>query len=240
MEKKTSSSETEQVQYIETSTPNSLFEIYKSPEWDKNILRTFECIEKCKDEEKGYGDYPYFRPQNAAQFLPKLDKPSEIFSPPQLKELHSHLPYYHQYTNWSLAFTISQDGCALKSFYTKSEGINNSIIAVKDEDGNVFGAYASEGFNPTSNFSGTGETFLFTFYQGNRVQVFNATGNNEYYMYCDYNQICFGCSDDYFSLVLKDDFLNGYSKKTNTYDNECLNNKDKFDIIKMELWTFNK
>ena len=61
---------------------------------------------------------------------------------------------------------------------------------------------------------------------------------NEHYMYCDNNQICFGCSDDYFSLALTNDLLDGYSKNTKTYNNDCLNKNDKFTILKLELWGF--
>ena len=57
-------------------------------------------------------------------------------------------------------------------------------------------------------------------------------------MYCDDYQICFGCSDDYFSLCLSNNFLDGYSQKTQTYDNENLTKSDKFIITKLELWGF--
>ena len=57
-------------------------------------------------------------------------------------------------------------------------------------------------------------------------------------MYGDNDQICMGCSDDYFSLSLRNNLLDGYSKPTKTYNNACLNNKDKFTIVKLELWTF--
>ena len=227
----------EPVKYIETNKEDSIFEIYKSPDWDKTVPHILESVDKSTDE-KGYGDYPYFRIQNAIQYLPKLDVPSEIFTSPQLKELHSRLPYYHQYTSLSRVFSISVDGCALKSFYAKSEDVNNSILVVKDDEGNVFGAYASEAFKNINTFYGTGECFLFTFFKENKIHVFNTTGVNDHYMYGDDEQICFGCSDDYFSLALKNDFLDGYSKTTQTYNNEPLTNSDKFTIVKLELWTF--
>ena len=227
----------EPVKYIESEKINSLFEIYKSPEWDKTVPQIMDLVDKCKDG-KEEGIYPYFTRQNAVQYLPKLNVPTEIFTNIQLKELHSKLPYYHQYTNLKRIFSISVDGCALRSFYNKCEGVNNSIIAVKDDEGNVFGAYASEAFKPKFTFYGTGECFLFTFYKDNRIKIFNSTGQNDHYMYGDNDQICFGCSDDYFSLALTNDFLSGYSKATKTYDNESLNKRDKFTIVKLELWGF--
>ena len=35
-------------------------------------------------------------------------------------------------------------------------------------------------------------------FKDNRIQVFNSTEKNDHYMYGDNDQICFGCSDDYF------------------------------------------
>ena len=227
----------EPVKYIEAEKINSQFEIFKSPEWDKTISNILESVDKYKTG-KEVGNYPYFTTQNTAQYLPKLNIPSEIFSTVQLKELHSKLPYYHQYTDLKRVFSISVDGCALRSFYNKCESVNNSIIVVKDDEGNVFGAYASEAFSPKFTFFGTGECFLFTFYKENKIHVYNSTGANDHYMYCDSDQVCFGCSDDYFSLALTNDFLKGYSKNTKTYDNEPLNKNDKFVIVKLELWTF--
>ena len=227
----------EPVKYLESEKIKSLFEIYKSPEWEKTIPEILDTVDKYQQGKKPE-NYPYFTSQNTAQYLPKLNVPSEIFTPIQLKELHSKLPYYHQYTNLRLAFTISVDGCALRSFYDKCEGVSNSILAIKDEDGNIFGGYASEVWEPKFTFYGTGECFLFSFFKGNRINIYSSTGENEHYMYGDNDQICMGCSDDYFSLSLRNNLLDGYSKETKTYNNECLNNKDKFTIVKLELWTF--
>jgi hypothetical protein len=229
----------EPVKYLESEKINSIFEITKSPDWEKTIPELLETVEKYQTGKQSQTDnYPYFTSHNTAQYLPKLNIPSEIFSSIQLKELHSKLPYYHQYTNLKRVFSISVDGCALRSFYDKCEKVNNSILVLKDEDGNIFGGYASEAWSPKYTFYGTGECFLFTYYKENRINIFSSTGQNDHYMYGDDEQICMGCSDDYFSLSLRNNFLDGYSKSTKTYNNESLNNKDKFTIVKLELWTF--
>ena len=149
-----------------------------------------------------------------------MDISSDILNTNQLKELLSRIPHYHQYKNLYRIFSISIDGSALKSLYNKCEGINNSILVIKDDEQNVFGAYASEEYSPTSKFSGTGECFLFTFYKENKIHIYCSTGLNDHYMYCDDEQICFGCSDDYFSLALRNNLLDGYSKSTQTYKNK--------------------
>ena len=225
------------IKYLDSEEINSTYEIYKNPDYDKTVPQILESVDRY-NEGKELDNYPYFRTGNTFQYLPKLNTPSEILSSVQLKELHAKLPYYHQYINLKKIFTISVDGSALRSFYNKCEGISNSILVIKDSENNIFGAYASEAFAPKNTFFGTAECFLFTFYNENRIHVFNTTGINDHYMYCDNNQLCFGCSDDYFSLALTNDLLDGYSKNTKTYNNDCLNKNDKFTILKLDLWGF--
>ena len=227
----------EQIKYEDPKNENTILELYKNEEWETIVPQTIEAIDICKDDQS-FGDYPYFRIQNTIQYTPETNVQSEIFNNTQLMELHSRLPYYHQYSNLRLIYSISKDGCLMKTFYQKVSGENNLIFAVKDDDNNIFGAYSSEEFNNSGKFFGTGECFLYTFYKENRIHVYNATGINEHYLYGDDNQIAFGCSDDYFSLTLENDFYSGYSKPTQTYKNPILNGKDKFIIIKLEVWGF--
>ena len=42
----------------------------------------------------------------------------------------------------------------------------------------------------------------------------------------------------FFSLSLKNNLLDGYSKTTETYNNKPLNEKEKFVIVKLEVWGF--
>lgn len=231
--------EFEEVKYVDPKTCPITFDIYKSPDWDRTIPILLEQIDSCKGDGS-YGDYPYFHQQDENSFTPQLSHPSEILNTQQLQALHHRLPYYIQNMNLKRVFSISVDGCAMKTFYDKCNDVNNSILVVKDDENNIFGAYATEMFEPTGKFYGTGECFLFTFYRDNKIHVFNSTGENDFYMFSDENQICFGCSDDYFSLSLRNNFLEGYSKMTQTYKNQPLNGvrKDKFIVVKLELWTF--
>ena len=228
----------EPIQYEDYKKEEGIVEMYVNQDYNKIVPLILDAIDHTKNKDKSYGNYPYFRTKTKVDFLPKLDVPSDILSNFQLKELYGFLPDSHQYSDLYRVFSISIDGCALKTFYNKCQDINNSILVIKDDNDNVFGAYASEPFEPTKNFSGTGECFLFTYYNGNKIHVFNSTGINRFFMYCDDEQICFGCSDDYFSLSLRNDFLEGYTQTTQTYQNQPLSTKDKFTIVKLELWSF--
>ena len=228
----------EKIKYEDYKNEEAITEIYKNEDWNNIIPLILDAVDYTKSKEKNYGNYPYFRVTTKGDFLPKLDIPSDILSAYQLKELYEFLPDSHQYSDLYRIFSISVDGSSLRTFYDKCQEINNSILVVKDDEGNIFGAYASEAFEPTKNFVGTGECFLFTFFKENKIHVFNSTGKNRFYMYCDDKQISFGCSDDYFSLTLTNDFLEGYTYTTQTYQNMPLSTKDKFIIVKLELWAF--
>jgi hypothetical protein len=217
---------------------DNVFEVFKSENYEKIVPNLIKIIDSKNKEDKQSEEYPYFNPKNPIKYLPRLDIPSEILNNTQLKEIHCHLPYFHQYVSLYRIFSLSVDGSALKSFYKKCEGIKNSILVIKDDEGNVFGAYASDVFYPSSTFCGTPDSFLFTFYKEDKIHVYKATEVNGNYMYCDKEQVCFGNTDDYFSLSLKNNFLDGYSKTTTTYQNKPLNNKDKFVIFRLEVWGF--
>ena len=228
----------EKIKYEDYKKEEAITEIYKNEDWNRIIPLILDAVDHTKSKEKNYGNYPYFRTSTKGDFLPKLDIPSDILSAYQLKELYEFLPDSHQYSDLYRIFSLTIDGSSLRTFYDKCQEVNNSILVVKDEEGNIFGAYASESFEPTKNFMGTGECFLFSFFKGNKIHVFNSTGINRFFMYCDDEQICFGCSDDYFSLALTKDLNEGYTHTTQTYQNLPLSSKDKFIIVKMELWTF--
>ena len=121
------------VNYLDPSTEPSIVTLYKSKEWDSIIPTILDAIEHCKDET-GYGDYPYFRIQNTINFLPKLNVESEILNEQLLKELHSRLPYYHQFSNWKRLYSLTKDGCQLKTLINKTEEYQNTILIVKDDE----------------------------------------------------------------------------------------------------------
>ena len=215
-----------------------IFEVYKSENYSKIIPPLIQSINAKKYFNKTSEDYPYFSATNPIKYLPKLDTPSEILSNNQLKELHLFFPYFHQYSSLNKIFSLSTDGTALKSLYKKCEGIKNSILVIKDKDQNVFGAYASDIIYPSFTFTGTADSFLFTFYKEEKIHIYKATEINDNYMYCDNEQICFGSDGEQFSLALKNNLLDGFTKTTVTYKNKPLNGSDKFTITKLEIWGF--
>ena len=191
-------------------------------------------------KKETYNNYPYFRVENTTKFIPKLSKESKILTEKKLVEIHSHLPYYHQYKNFKLLYNMDKDGTSLLTMIDKGSEYENTILFVKTLKNEIFGAYLSESLRiKYHDFYGTAETFIFTFYDTDKIRVFPATQANDLYIYTDPDKIAFGCSDDNFSLSLEEDFKNCFSGSTVTYNNPPLW-KEKIDnavVVNCELWT---
>lgn len=230
--------ENQEIKDDEMGEEECILEVFKSEKYEKIVPEVIKSIDSAKKENKNTEIYPYFNSSKPVKYLPRLESPSEILNDNQLKEIHFNLPYFHQYVSLYRLFSLSADGSALKSLYKKCEGIKYSVLVIKDDEGNVFGGYASDVFYPSSTFCGTPDCFLFTFYKGDKIVVYKPTEANDHYLYCDNEQICFGNTDDFFSLSLKNNLLDGYSKTTETYNNKPLNEKEKFVIVKLEVWGF--
>ena len=62
----------EPIKYLESEKINSIFEITKSPDWEKTIPELLETVEKYQTGKQSQTDnYPYFTSHNTAQYLPK-------------------------------------------------------------------------------------------------------------------------------------------------------------------------
>lgn len=222
----------------EPKKEDHIFEVTKSENYDKIFPSLIQKINQKILHNKPSEDYPFFTPNKKVKFLPKLDTNSEILTNNQLKELHLYFPYFHQYSSLSNIFSLKRDGSSLKSLYKKCEGIKNSILVIKDKEKNIFGVYVTDVLYPSATFCGNSDSFLFTFYKEEKIHVYKATHINDNYIYCDLEQICFGSSGEGFSLSLKNDLLDGYTKTTDTYNNKPLNGGDKFTIVNLEIWGF--
>jgi hypothetical protein len=65
---------------------------------------------------------------------------------------------------WSLAYSLEQNGVSLATLYQKSDDYRGKrggfVLVVRDGSGGVFGAYLSDPPYPASQFYGNGECFL--------------------------------------------------------------------------------
>lgn len=72
-----------------------------------------------------------------------------------------------------------------------------NFIAVKDFDNHIFGGFSNTAWEYKSGFFGNGQCFLYTFLKNKSLHVYNSTGQNNYFMYCNKDGIAMGAGNKY-------------------------------------------
>uniref|UniRef100_G1LRT7 Oxidation resistance 1 n=1 Tax=Ailuropoda melanoleuca TaxID=9646 RepID=G1LRT7_AILME len=170
-------------------------------------------------------------------FRPNLSDPSELLLPDQIEKLTKHLPPRTIGYPWTLVYGTGKHGTSLKTLYRTMTGLDTPVLMViKDSDGQVFGALASEPFKVSDGFYGTGETFVFTFCP--EFEVFKWTGDNMFFIKGDMDSLAFGGGGGEFALWLDGDLYHGRSHSCKTFGNHTLSKKEDFFIQDIEIWAF--
>uniref|UniRef100_A0A0P6JHH2 Oxidation resistance protein 1 n=1 Tax=Heterocephalus glaber TaxID=10181 RepID=A0A0P6JHH2_HETGA len=170
-------------------------------------------------------------------FRPNLSDPSELLQPDHIEKLTKHLPPRTIGYPWTLVYGTGKHGTSLKTLYRAMAGLDTPVLLViKDSDGQVFGALASEPFKVSDGFYGTGETFVFTFCP--EFEVFKWTGDNMFFIKGDMDSLAFGGGGGEFALWLDGDLYHGRSHSCKTFGNHTLSKKEDFFIQDIEIWSF--
>ncbi|XP_004370755.1 oxidation resistance protein 1 isoform X2 [Trichechus manatus latirostris] len=170
-------------------------------------------------------------------FRPNLSDPSELLQPDQIEKLTKHLPPRTIGYPWTLVYGTGKHGTSLKTLYRTMTGLDTPVLMViKDSDGQIFGALASEPFKVSDGFYGTGETFVFTFCP--EFEVFKWTGDNMFFIKGDMDSLAFGGGGGEFALWLDGDLYHGRSHSCKTFGNYTLSKKEDFFIQDIEIWAF--
>ncbi|XP_040402655.1 oxidation resistance protein 1 isoform X9 [Cygnus olor] len=170
-------------------------------------------------------------------FRPNLSDPSELLQPEQIEKLTKSLPPRTIGYPWTLAYSTAKHGMSLKTLYRTMLGLDTPVLLViKDSDGQIFGALASEPFKVSDGFYGTGETFLFTFSPD--FEVFKWTGDNMFFIKGDMDSLAFGGGGGEFALWLDGDLYHGRSHSCKTFGNHTLSKREDFIIQDIEIWAF--
>ena len=142
-----------------------------------------------------------------------------------MRVLAYHLPGGIKLSKWSLLFSPGRDGYSHLTFFRKLEEHEQTILIIKDSRGYIFGAFLTEEWHNTANFYGDGFSFVFTFRDGDDLELYPATGETDNYIQSDEDGIIIGGGDDpgqRASLMISDAFARGHSGISSCYDNTRL------------------
>ena len=208
----------------------------------KNIMITLKNdVFSFISKKEILNNYPFLRVENTTKFIPQLSHESKILTKKKLIDIHSHLPYYQQYKDFKLLYSMDKDGTNITTIVNKGEGYEHTILLAKSDKYEVFGAYLSESLRILyGDFYGTAETFVFTFFDTDRIRVFPATRENDLYIYTDSDKLAFGCTEENFALSFENNFSSCFTGKTITFNNPPLvkENVSNICVINCELWAF--
>ncbi|XP_062394907.1 oxidation resistance protein 1a isoform X2 [Sardina pilchardus] len=170
-------------------------------------------------------------------FRPNLSEDSDLLEGDQIEKLAKHLPPRTIGYPWTLAYSTSKHGMSIKTLYRVMLGLDTPVLLViKDSDGSVFGALASEPFKVSEGFYGTGETFLFTFHP--EFEAYKWSGDNLFFIKGDMDSLAFGGGSGEFGLWLDGDLYHGRSHSCKTFGNPMLSQKEDFVVQDIEIWSF--
>ncbi|XP_032206635.1 TLD domain-containing protein 2 isoform X2 [Mustela erminea] len=196
-------------------------------------------VEEGEEEEEETAPAPAPAPVSAPApedpVEPQLAEASQVLGASEIRQLSLHLPARVMGHPWSLAFCTSRDGFSLRSLYRQMEGHSGPVLLVlRDQDGQMFGAFSSSAIRLSKGFYGTGETFLFSF--SPQLKVFKWTGSNSFFVKGDLDSLMMGSSSGQFGLWLDGDLYRGGSHPCATFNNEVLARQEQFCIKELEAW----
>lgn len=150
--------------------------------------------------------------------------------------LIEHLPALQQVQRkWHLGYSTLTHGISLRTLYRSTAGAGPCLLVIQDIDGNVFGAYASDGLRPHANTYGTMETYLFRCLAGAQIpDIYRPSAMSNF---CDKNGVAIGLDGP--ALAVEEDLLRGTSKPSKIFQSPCLTRSGfgaEYLIEKLEVW----
>ncbi|CAG8547715.1 11532_t:CDS:2 [Funneliformis mosseae] len=147
---------------------------------------------------------------------------------------------------WNLLYSLDQDGTSMTTMYHKVKDKGPLIVAIKDMNEQVFGAFVSESLKPRPSYYGTGECFLWKYLLPKERDTFPPkinsylwTGRNEYMILSEHDYLAIGGGDGRVGLWMDSDLERGSSARCDTFENDILSSSPEFECMGFEVWGFN-
>jgi hypothetical protein len=89
-----------------------------------------------------------------------------------MRVLCQHLPSNTRDIPLRLCFCLARDGYSHHTMFRNLKGQDFSFLILKDTLGHIFGAYLTGAIRSRNKFCGDGDSFVFTFHDGEELDIF--------------------------------------------------------------------
>lgn len=113
------------------------------------------------------------------KYIPNKSDKSEILSDLKISNLVENFPSMMKTMDWTLVYSVNRDGVSVGTFFEKCRDWRYTLLVIKDTNGYVFGGFCCETWKQSTKFYGTGESFIYTFKNGDDITVYDWTGEND-------------------------------------------------------------
>ncbi|XP_070962127.1 TLD domain-containing protein 2-like isoform X1 [Oncorhynchus clarkii lewisi] len=207
---------------------------------EENQEKDFEIVEvdslhtqrRCLSDRQ---DLDYLSSEDPTK--PELTDQSSLLHIGQLCQLNEHLPARLEQCPWSLVYSTQRHGTSLGTLYKSMGGMDcstSTLTVIRDNCGQVFGAFCPTTLRISLSYYGTGHTFLFSF--SPQLQVYKWKFSNSFFVKGSPDYLAFGGGGGLFGLWLDDGLIRGQSHRCDTFDNDVLSSSDDFLINDLEVW----
>ncbi|XP_067123155.1 GTPase-activating protein skywalker-like, partial [Centruroides vittatus] len=179
---------------------------------------------------------------------------SDILSQEQIEILWSWLPSRITILTPQLVYSSNEHGCCLTAFYMKVDSWEPTILIIKTNKNEVFGAYCSSDWatrhkqdhgGNRQRYFGTGESFLYSFspnpikypWIGLEHHENHLTPAKQLFMCASNSMICIGSGEGQ-GLWLDESLTYGRTETCATFNNDPLCSTNDFTCTFVEVFGF--
>lgn len=133
------------------------------------LVRAFSYEDEPITSASSFREVPPLEPVCLSGWKPGIHQRSKLLTEPLAEEIRKLIPERLQIPeNWSLVYSLVQDGTLLQTLYRKCHDFNERkigqrigyVVIVRDAKGGIFGAYMSDAPRISKSYYGNGECFL--------------------------------------------------------------------------------
>lgn len=123
--------------------------------------------------------------KNLISYIPHKSEPSQFLNDYQIGNIIPELPALIRARPWNLVYSLNRDGVSMSTFMENTKRSPMTLLFIQDSKGYVFGAFCTANWHISSSFFGDGESFVFTFKDGDRPSMFYWTGESDQFQWSD-------------------------------------------------------